>query len=112
MAGYHWADRDILFDAAFRHMSRGMEGWGVEQRYGRSSLAVEASRFLFDFYGFVPFAGAGVSREWLSFRDDAPAHHLDAGSRLLRPSFVVGWDIRPAKTCPGSSEPACAIRRV
>lgn len=97
--GYHWADRDILFDGVFRRMSQNVDGWGAEQRYARSSLAIEASKFMFDFHGFVPFAGAGISREWLSFRDDASSgDRVEVRSRLLRPSFVLGWDIRPAKT--------------
>jgi hypothetical protein len=98
-AGYHWADRDLLVDATLRNISDRVTGWGAGQRYRRRSLAVEASRFLFDFHGFAPFGGAGVSREWLSFRDDpAAGDSLEIESDLVRPSFVVGWDIRPAKT--------------
>jgi hypothetical protein len=89
----------VLVDATFRRISNTVDGWGAGQRYTRRSLAVEASTFLLDFHGFAPFAGAGVSGEWLSFRD-APSsgEPLEIESTRLRPSIVVGWDIRPANT--------------
>lgn len=99
--GYHWADKDVLFNVAYRRMNPRISGWGDQQHFRRAGVTIEAAKLLLDFHGFVPFVGAGVSAESLRFRDEPGSGSIrEASATRVRPGFVVGWDIRPSKTIP------------
>jgi hypothetical protein len=55
---------------------------------------LEGYKFFGDYHGFVPFAGGGISANWLkrSFRGSAKSQEY---RQALLPHLTVGWDIRP-----------------
>ena len=99
--GYLWSDKEVFLNMAMRRINHNLSGWGDQQSYRRTAVTIEAARSLFDYHGFVPFVGVGVSSESLSFQDrPSGAVGRTVESTSLRPALLVGWDIRPTKTLP------------
>ncbi len=61
----------------------------------RSTVALEAYKFLFDYHGFVPFVGPMLSIDYLQLKTNG----LETAS-AVKPTlgFVFGWDIRVTRT--------------
>lgn len=94
--GYYWHRPDVQLNVAYRGYADVLKAYGHTLSVSRRSLAVECYKFLADYHGFVPFAGAAISHEWLSVTESLPGasatHH---GPKLLSPGVTFGWDIRP-----------------
>lgn len=94
--GYYWHKPDINLGISYRAYNDGTNSNGAVQKVQRKSLALEASKFLLDYHGFVPFVGPSLSMEQLSFEEEfeqvptqkVSNHQLSAG-------VLFGWDIRP-----------------
>jgi hypothetical protein len=96
--GYHFAKPDINVGLAGRAMLFGTGAFGDKFRAGRATLALEAYKFLFDYHGFVPFAGPMLSVEHLWLRHNGAQLASDTKPAL---GLVFGWDIRVTKTGTG-----------
>jgi len=97
--GYYVAPADAAVRLNYRTMLQTQSGYGAARRYRRHSLSLDAFKMLFDYHGFVPFLGAGVSAEWLDFRQTDPSGEVRrARGRTWAGSVVFGWDIRPVET--------------
>jgi len=61
----------------------------------RSTVALEAYKFLFDYHGFVPFVGPMLSMEYLSLKTNG-----SLTKSAVKPAIglVFGWDIRVTRT--------------
>ena len=96
--GYHLFNIDVLFTLGYRFYNSVRRGQGFEISTGRQSLAFEVSKIFFDFYGFSPYLGVGVASEWIHFKEkDGDASISDEKKQFFTPSFLYGWDIRPAR---------------
>jgi hypothetical protein len=94
--GYYLHQPDLGFALAYRGYSANTEAYGVEQRAQRRSLVLEATKFLFDYHGFVPFAGPALSYEQLGFQEWFEGEQVqDVSDRRLAYGLTFGWDIRP-----------------
>jgi hypothetical protein len=94
--GYYHHPRDVHLNLAFRANESERSAFGQTQRLGRTSLAFEAFRFLFDYKGFAPFVGPVVSREWLSLDERVDGVSVaQVRDERWRAGVVFGWDIRP-----------------
>lgn len=94
--GYYHYPTDVHLNVAFRANASERSAFGQTQRLGRTSLAFEAFRFLFDYRGFAPFVGPVVSREWLELDetvDQIPVERVREAR--WRAGVIFGWDIRP-----------------
>jgi hypothetical protein len=57
---------------------------------------LEATKFLFDYHGFVPFVGPAISYEKLSFIEDFEGNRTqDKQIEKFGYGLTFGWDIRP-----------------
>ena len=96
--GYFFAKPDIHLNIAFRNYKSKLGVFDTEQIYHRTSLGLEAYKFLFDYQGFVPFIGPIVSYDWnkmnVSISDIDDVSHSE---EKLKYGVVFGWDIRQDK---------------
>lgn len=94
--GYYFNDIDAHLNLAGRAMNSSQRALGLHQQLSRTSIGLEGYKYFFDYHGFVPFLGAGISFEALL------AEQRDRNEELVRrsgtkwlPYFIAGWDIRP-----------------
>lgn len=96
--GYHFSRPDIVLATSFRPIRQRREAYSFEQTLRRNSLVLEGYKFLFDYHGFAPFLGLGMSWESLRLQErDGETAITDIRQQLATPSIVFGWDIRPGK---------------
>jgi outer membrane protein W len=96
--GYYWHKPDIEFRISYRNIIQKQEAYNLEQSIKRRSIALEAFKFMFDYKGFVPFIGAGVSYEKLNYKEvDYGLETLNITKATITPVIVFGWDIRPSR---------------
>ena len=95
--GFYHNRLDAQVNLAYRRICSTIGAFGHTQDYRREALSLDIYKFLFDFNGFVPFAGLSPSWEKLSVTDvdqvEGTGFRLE--DRKLKMGFVFGWDIRP-----------------
>lgn len=94
--GYYLNNQDINFAIGYRGYSMSSNTYGVVQFAQRRSFLIEATKYLFDYHGFVPFIGPVLSYERLQFIENyegARIHNIAQGKIGYGATF--GWDIRP-----------------
>ena len=97
--GYYSDRLDGFANLSLRRVRIGQTSYGAEQRLTRTAATLEVAKALADAHGFVPFVGAGVSLERLGVAErDAGTETFAQARTLVRPSLLVGWDIRPTRT--------------
>jgi outer membrane protein W len=94
--GYYLDKQDVHFNIAYRNIEASSSGFGLRQIVQRKAMTAEAFKFLFDYKGFVPFLGVGLSREQLFFTeaDDVANYKFTSNGLVYSPSIITGWDIR------------------
>jgi hypothetical protein len=75
---------------AARYMSQHIKAFDTKIQVTRSSLALEAYHFLFNYRGFVPFVGPSVNLEYLTLDHKDKLKVTDTKLAL---GIVFGWDI-------------------
>jgi hypothetical protein len=93
--GYYLHQPDLQINLAYRTVKSELNAYDFSQKLSRKALTFEAYKFLFDYHGFVPFAGVSASYEWLSVNEIFDNIKTDFSSQGLRPGITFGWDIRP-----------------
>ncbi|MEM9673998.1 MAG: hypothetical protein ACFB15_07870 [Cyclobacteriaceae bacterium] len=94
--GYYLHKPDVNLAVGYRSYGSSTSAYGAAQVARRRSFVLEATKFLFDYHGFVPFVGPAISYENLSFRESFERQSVH---RLSETQFsyglTFGWDIRP-----------------
>ena len=94
--GYYWHKPDLNLAIGYRGYSTSTDSYGAAQQLRRQSLLLEATKFLFDYHGFVPFIGPAISYEKLSFIEDFEGNRThDKQVEKFGYGLTFGWDIRP-----------------
>jgi len=94
--GYYWHQPDLGLALAYRGYSTFTNAYGAIQQLNRKSLVLEATQFLLDYHGFVPFVGPAISYEQLSFKESFENQLThDISENKLGYGLTFGWDIRP-----------------
>jgi hypothetical protein len=89
---------DLELRLAYRPVWNKQEGYGFIHKTFRHSVSMEAFKFLFDYKGFLPFAGIGFGYNHLQLREIDNGNVLTQKSEhKLAPLILVGWDIRPTR---------------
>lgn len=97
-AGYHFSKYDFIVSANFRPIKQERNAFSFSQKLVRNSIGLEAYKFLFDYFGFAPFVGAGVMYEKIRLVEkDRTTNFTDEHFTFTSPSLIFGWDIRPSK---------------
>ena len=88
---------DMNVGVSYRSLRSTLKGFDTEINLQRRSYMIETYKNLFNWHGFLPFAGITASIEDLTANVNGMRH------RDMRPSagLIFGWDIRVTKT--GSS---------
>lgn len=94
--GYYLHKPDLNFALAYRGYGSSTNTYGAVQQINRKSLLFEATKYLFDYHGFVPFIGPAISYESLYFREHFEGQSIvDVDERKFSYGLTFGWDIRP-----------------
>jgi len=94
--GYYWHQPDLGVALAYRGYSNFTNAYGVNQKLQRKSLVLEATKFLLDYHGFVPFIGPAISYEKISFQESFEKQLThDITENKFGYGVAFGWDIRP-----------------
>ncbi|MBK6564406.1 MAG: hypothetical protein IPG18_04270 [Saprospiraceae bacterium] len=75
---------------AARYMSQNIKAFDTKIHVTRSSFALEAYRFLFNYRGFVPFVGPSLNLEYLTLDHK---ERIKVNDTKLALGIVLGWDI-------------------
>ncbi len=95
--GRYFHKLDANLNLSYRTYGDKYEGFDAEIKTRRHSVGVESVKFLFDYLGFVPFAGPILSYENLRATVDG----TNFRENKIALGITFGWDIRVTKT--GSS---------
>ena len=97
--GYYHYQTDAAANLSLRFYKSGLNAYGYSQEIRRNSVALELYKFLGDYHGFVPFAGAVLSNEKIRIKESTAGNTTyEHTHKLLSPGFIAGWDIRPTRT--------------
>jgi hypothetical protein len=94
--GYYHYPWDFHLNLAFRRNGSTRTAFGVQQQLARTSIGLEAFKFLFDYHGFVPFVGPILSRERLQLTESIENQSVaEFEQQQWALGLTFGWDIRP-----------------
>ncbi len=94
--GYYLHKPDLNFGLAYRSYGSSSNSYGTIQNLNRKSLLFEATKFVFDYHGFVPFIGPNISYEKLSFTEAFEGQEsINKAENKFAYGLTFGWDIRP-----------------
>jgi outer membrane protein W len=89
---------DLELRLAYRPVWNKQEGYGFIHKTFRHSVSLEAYKFLFDYKGFLPFAGLGFGYNNLHLQEiDNGNVVIQKNEQKLAPLILIGWDIRPTR---------------
>jgi hypothetical protein len=94
--GYYLHRPDLNLAIGYRGYGASTNTYGAVQQLNRKSLLFEATKYLFDYHGFVPFIGPTISYENLSFKENFEGQRtFDVEEIKFGYGLTFGWDIRP-----------------
>jgi hypothetical protein len=94
--GYYMHKPDVNLAFGYRGYSVSTDSYATDQLLQRKSILFEATKYLFDYHGFVPFIGPAVSYEKLSFNEIHEGNDvIDISENKFAFGLSFGWDIRP-----------------
>jgi hypothetical protein len=92
--GRYFHKVDANLNLSYRTYGGRYEGFGTDIKTRRHSVGVESVKFLFNYLGFVPFAGPILSYENLNTSVNGTAYN----ENKLALGLTFGWDIRVIKS--------------
>lgn len=96
--GYHFTKPDIITALSFRFIPQTRKADKFELKITRTSLLLEAYKFVGDYHGFSPYIGGGVSYENLTLTEsDNGIEIANIAQTKIVPVISTGWDIRPSR---------------
>ncbi|MDX2246207.1 MAG: hypothetical protein SF052_05505 [Bacteroidia bacterium] len=94
--GYYFHKPDLNFSFNYRSYRYKSLTYGVNQKSLRRSVGFEATKYLFDYHGFAPFAGPVLTFEDLAFEEKIGNDVLlEIQDQFVGYGITFGWDIRP-----------------
>lgn len=99
--GYYLHKPDLNLAIGYRGYGTSTNTYGAIKQLNRKSFLFEATKYLFDYHGFVPFIGPTISYENLSFKENFEGQRtFDVEDRKFGYGLTFGWDIRPNRIQP------------
>lgn len=97
--GYYLHRADMEFRIGYKSIAHRQEAYDLQQTLKSRSVSLEAFKFLFDYKGFVPFVGAGISQNSIRYSEtDRNIDRIEVHKDQLAPVVTCGWDIRPSQS--------------
>lgn len=94
--GYYLHKPDVNIAIGYRGYNGSTNSYGAVQSLNRKSFLLEATKYLFDYQGFVPFVGPAISYEQLNFEESfEDVQTVNLSDDKLGYGLTFGWDIRP-----------------
>lgn len=94
--GYYFHQADLNIALGYRGYRASTDTYGAVQLLNRKSGLLEATKYLFDYHGFVPFLGANICYENLLFNESFEGQKvIDVKDSKFGYGLTFGWDIRP-----------------
>ncbi|MFY0673124.1 MAG: hypothetical protein JXQ87_06950 [Bacteroidia bacterium] len=95
---YYTAKREMVFRLVYRAPTRFVRNKAFAYQLKDRRLSFETFKFLFDYQGFMPFVGIGLSNSIyaLTFNSNNQSNISENGNNQSV-SIVFGWDIRPTQ---------------
>lgn len=94
--GYYFNKADVNIATSYRAYGSSTNTYGAVQGLNRRSLVLEATKFIFDYQGFVPFVGPALSYEQLRFTEFFENQSIhDLSDNQISYGLTFGWDVRP-----------------
>lgn len=96
--GYFYEPLNAFAGISYRKLNTNSTAYGYEQNLQRRSYLFEFNKFLFDYQGFVPYLGIGLSFDQLRFEErELDEIIVSKDQNSLNPTLIFGWDILPTK---------------
>ncbi len=92
--GRYFHKPDVNVNLSYRTYGNRYEGFDSEINTRRHSAGIESVKFLFNYYGFVPFVGPALTREHLRTTVNGTTYT----ENKLAVGITFGWDIRVTRT--------------
>lgn len=97
--GYYFHKPDLELRLSYKSVNQHQEAYNFYHELKTKSVSLEAFKFLFDYKGFVPFAGAAVSYNQITYSEnDNGIAQNNLNQNMFAPVLVLGWDIRPTQS--------------
>jgi hypothetical protein len=94
--GYYLHQPDINIALVYRGYKTSTSAYGTAQDLERKSFGIEATKYIGDYHGFVPFIGPVLTTERLNFREgEQGILTQELTNNQLAYGLTFGWDIRP-----------------
>lgn len=96
--GYQFNKAGIITALSLRNPKFTTEAFGTKQTIKRSSLALEAYKFLTDYSGFTPYLGLNIAYDRFDYSENNNSTNFSKTFSRINPGITFGWDILPGKT--------------
>ena len=96
--GYQFNKKGIVTALSYRNPKFANEAFGTKQTFRKSSIVLEAYKFLIDYSGFTPYIGLNVAFDKIQYDEKSSAENISFSKNIVTPGFTFGWDILPGKT--------------
>lgn len=96
--GYQFNKKGIVTALSYRNPRFTNEAFGTIQTIRKSSVVLEAYKFLTDYSGFTPYIGFNIAFDRIQYQEKSSAKNISFSRNIVTPGFTFGWDILPGKT--------------
>jgi len=96
--GYQFNKKGIITALSYRNPTFTNEAFGTKQTILKSSIVLEAYKFLIDYCGFTPYIGLNIAFDKIFFDEKSAIKNISFSKNIITPGVTFGWDILPGKT--------------
>jgi len=96
--GYQFNKKGVVTALSYRNPRFTNEAFGTIQTIRKSSVVLEAYKFLTDYSGFTPYIGFNIAFDRIQYQEKSSAKNISFSRKIVTLGFTFGWDILPGKT--------------
>lgn len=96
--GYQFNKLSGFAALSFRNPIFEQEAYGTKQTIKKTSITLEAAKFLTDYSGFAPFVGLNIAYDHIKYSEIIDVGSKDLTFNKIEPGLTFGWDIVPGKS--------------
>ena len=96
--GYQFNKLSGFAALSFRNPVFEQEAYGTKQTIKKTSITLEAAKFLTDYSGFAPFVGLNIAYDNIKYTENIDFSSKDLSFDKIETGITFGWDIVPGKS--------------
>lgn len=96
--GYQFNKLSGFTALSFRNSVFEQKAYGTTQTIKKTSITIEAAKFLTDYSGFAPFIGINVAYDNIKYSESTDFGSKNLKFNKIEPGITFGWDIVPGKS--------------